>query len=170
MQITKAGYFFIFIFILAVACLIFGGCVRTQSPAPTNEIPVQEIRIHMVKFPNENLSMIALWYTGNEKNWSILSTYNGHLRSASELASGDLIRIPATIMVRTDSMTANFVIEQESKLRRSKKKQLATTSELQKTDQQDLVTQEPEVVPEEVNKQPAENSDQDKLIENLLPQ
>ena len=164
-----------------LAFLIMGiiSCGPHSAPAPdiSNTLPTQIVRIHKVAYNNENLSMIALWYTGNAKNWNILSTYNGHLRSASQLAIGNLIRIPSELMIRTDPMSADFVSEQAARLRRLKKKTVATkqpeTHEAIPSD-----TQEDQVVSdEELNEfantavqTPAPvNSSQDQLIENLLP-
>ncbi len=112
---------FISILVRLGCCLPIAGCTRAPSALDT-ALPSQEIRLHTVSFPHENLSIIALWYTGDTKNWSLLKSYNGHLPSGRFLSSGDIVRIPAELMQRSDKLSPEFVAEQRSKAKRLRKR------------------------------------------------
>lgn len=163
-----------FLILAILSCTTLSACIHAPDQSNIKNIPAQEIRIHRVNFPNENLSMISLWYTGNAKNWYILRTYNGHLRSASNLSTGNVIRIPSDIMIRMDEMPAGFVAEQRAKLKRVKKKPTSSTpvkSKQQTSESPDLPapssSMDSEILPDE-EFEDAEGASQDQLIENLL--
>lgn len=64
--------------------------------------------IHIVKLPEESLSIIAKWFTGDIKNWEILAKHNPTI-NPDRIYIGDKIRIPLDLMLRKTPMTLDFV-------------------------------------------------------------
>jgi hypothetical protein len=64
--------------------------------------------IHKVKFPDESISIIAQWFTGNLKNWKVLAKCNPRI-NPNRIFLGDVIRIPRILMTRQDPITHEFV-------------------------------------------------------------
>ncbi len=64
--------------------------------------------IHKVRFPDESISIIAKWFTGNLKNWKVLATCNPTI-TPNRIFIGDEIRIPRIMMTRQDPITHEFV-------------------------------------------------------------
>jgi hypothetical protein len=161
--------------ILSAGLLPVSGCHRFGHQPLTNVLPTQAVRVHQVNYPHENLSIIALWYTGDAKNWTQLSNYNGHLRSPSALSPGDVIRIPSEIMIRVDPMTSDFVAEQQVKMKRLRDRARSvagvvvgesTNAPATEATPQNAESETPPDAPLGVET-PAD-APQDQLIENLL--
>ncbi len=176
MKTSKLTRTCLFVIVSLLLCNILTGCAPQTKQEPANALPIEEVRLHKVNFPNENLSMIALWYTGDAKKWPLLRTYNGQLASASNLSVGNTIRIPAAIMTRIDQMPLEFVAEQRAKYKRGKKKSSIVSPSkkiskdpfsLNPTPQLEAPPQEEELISEDPY---FEESSQDQLIENLLPE
>ena len=64
--------------------------------------------IHKVKFPDESISIIAKWFTGDLKNWKVLAKCNPAI-NPNRIFRGNKIRIPRILMTRQDPMTLEFV-------------------------------------------------------------
>lgn len=64
--------------------------------------------IHKVRFPDESISIIAKWYTGNLENWKVLAKCNPTI-TPNRIFLGDQIRIPRILMTRQDPITHEFV-------------------------------------------------------------
>jgi hypothetical protein len=60
--------------------------------------------LHLVRHPNESLSIIAMWYTGSVGDWPKIKEYN-HLPSDA-LVLGQGILIPADMLVRSSPLPA----------------------------------------------------------------
>lgn len=68
--------------------------------------------IHSVSLPDESLSIIAKWFTGDLMNWEVLAKCNPDI-NPNRIFLGDKIKIPRSIMTRQDPMTAEFVIDSQ---------------------------------------------------------
>lgn len=64
--------------------------------------------IHKVRFPDESISIIAKWFTGNLKNWKVLAKCNPTI-NPNRIFLGDEIRIPRILMTRKDPIPHGFV-------------------------------------------------------------
>jgi hypothetical protein len=77
----------------------------TPPPPPPKE-PTYFIRV--VKWPNESLSIIAAWYTGQIDNWKILVEANREL-DPNRIRIGDSVRIPEELLKTREPMPQEFV-------------------------------------------------------------
>jgi hypothetical protein len=73
---------------------------------------------HIVRYQGETLTLIAKWYTGEAKNWSILVTKNPEV-SPNSLRIGALILIPREIVVTTEPMPRSFIPSSPSKSKKA---------------------------------------------------
>ncbi len=92
----------IFLFWFTVVILLTG-CTAGNHSLTTNQVYV-----HSVKWPNETMAKIALWYTGNTDNWIEISRLNRNC-DPSRLKRECLIRIPKDLMVKFEPMPKKFV-------------------------------------------------------------
>jgi hypothetical protein len=79
--------------------------VEQAAPPPPKE-PTYFIRT--VTWPNESLSIIAAWYTGQIDNWKGLVEANPEL-VPSQLRIGDKVRIPEELVKTREPMSQEFV-------------------------------------------------------------
>jgi len=122
------------LFILLLALLfIFAGCAKKSSEDVGSSTPSVEIAqpeypgavyeagdsvypegyyIHSVSLPDESLSIIAKWFTGDLLNWEVLAKCNPDI-NPNRIFLGNKIKIPRSIMTRQDPMTAEFVTESQ---------------------------------------------------------
>jgi len=70
--------------------------------------------IHTVSVPNENISIIAKWYTGSQTNWVVLAKCNPAIKP-NRIFLGDKIKIPRSLMTRHTKLPAKFVHQSQSK-------------------------------------------------------
>ena len=75
--------------------------------------------IHTVSVPNENISIIAKWYTGKQKNWVVLAKCNPTIKP-NRIFLGNKIKIPRSIMIRHTELPAKFVHQSHSGVKRKK--------------------------------------------------
>jgi hypothetical protein len=61
-----------------------------------------------VRFPDESISIIAKWFTGNLSNWKVLAKCNPKI-NPNRIFLGDEVRIPRILMTRQDPITHEFV-------------------------------------------------------------
>lgn len=64
--------------------------------------------IHTVRWPNEWLSIIANWYTGEVENWKALAKANPHI-DPNRIFMGDKILIPRNLLKTCELMPKKFV-------------------------------------------------------------
>src|SRR5512139_2711005 len=77
--------------------------VQQAPPAPPPpKAPTYFIRT--VAWPNESLSIIAAWYTGQIDNWKILVEANPQL-DPNRMRIGDKVRIPEELLKTREPMT-----------------------------------------------------------------
>ncbi|MCP4337718.1 MAG: LysM peptidoglycan-binding domain-containing protein [Desulfobulbaceae bacterium] len=105
------------------------------APEPVIEQPVEEYSdskyvegdeaypegyyIHTVSVPGENISIIAKWYTGEQKNWVVLVKCNSAIKP-NRIFLGNEIKIPRSIMTRDTELPAEFVRQSYSGAQRKK--------------------------------------------------
>ncbi|MGE5310786.1 MAG: hypothetical protein ACM3MN_03505 [Nitrospirota bacterium] len=81
--------------------------VQQAPPAP----PPPKARTYFIRtvtWPNESLSIIAAWYTGQIDNWKILVEANPELDPV-RIRKGDKVRIPEELLKTREPMTQEFV-------------------------------------------------------------
>ena len=64
--------------------------------------------VHKVRWPGENISLIAQWYTGSGKNWMTIAKVNSKIES-NRIIVGDRIIIPENLLKRRDPMPLSFL-------------------------------------------------------------
>lgn len=95
------------------ACLILicvtAGCIMTKKTGQWEPVqPGQRSFVHIVKWPDENLAIISLWYTGSERNEEKLADNNPNI-NPKQLIVGDRVFIPNDLLIRRDAMTEDFM-------------------------------------------------------------
>jgi len=88
---------------------------KGQMPPPATQVPPvppppkePTYFIRTVTWPNESLSIIAAWYTGQIDNWKILVEANPEV-DPSRIRIGDKVRIPEGLLKTREPMTQEFV-------------------------------------------------------------
>jgi len=97
-----------------------------QEPAPlppaVKETKPQEIFfMHTVKWSGETLSIIALWYTGDQANWKTIAQANPDL-NPNRILNGREILIPERLMKTHDPLPREYVDRFYSKTKKEKPK------------------------------------------------
>lgn len=92
---------------LFVALIILTtGCARRlkhTSPA-SRSMPFY----HVVRHPGETLGVVAIWYTGDVKNWEKIRDANPAL-NPSRIEIGDSVLIPENLVIKRDELPKDFV-------------------------------------------------------------
>ena len=121
------------VFVLTlISALVFTGCVAKRKPVdetttPVSEKPVKSVvkepeieyqagdktypegyYVHTVRVPNENISIIAGWYTGDQKNWVVLTKCNPTIKP-NRIFLGNRIKIPRRMITRRTPLPPEFV-------------------------------------------------------------
>jgi hypothetical protein len=86
--------------------------------------------VHETRYQGENLEIIAKWYTGDRKNWSVLADANPHIDSKG-VTVGNSVYIPEDLLKKRDPLPREFVASfnnkpeprSETKPKKRKKKQ-----------------------------------------------
>ena len=93
--------------ILAVAALAPED--KAQAKAPELAAMIESLRLlspgdvlHTVRYPEETLSVLSMWYTGTVRNWPLLQKYNK--LTCPKLKLGQDILIPAKLVWRWDPL------------------------------------------------------------------
>jgi hypothetical protein len=68
----------------------------------------QDVILHTVQWQGESLTLIAAWYTGDPRNWTILAAINGGDGSDAVRAS-EVILIPKALLTTETHMPRAFV-------------------------------------------------------------
>lgn len=63
---------------------------------------------HQVMYQGETLGLISRWYTGRTENWHLILDHNPQI-NAHRIRSGDIIRIPESLISRTDPLPQSYV-------------------------------------------------------------
>ena len=126
-------------FLCLIIALVCVGCGPKPKPVvlvePVVEQPVEEYTdskyeacdelypegyyIHTVSVPNENISIIAKWYTGEQRNWVVLVKCNPAIKP-NRIFLGNEIKIPRSIMTRHTELPAEFVHQSYSGAQKKK--------------------------------------------------
>lgn len=69
--------------------------------------------LHTVRWAEERLGAIALWYTGKADNWKALARATPNLRGRAP-APGDTVFIPEELLRRRDALPRSFVLQARS--------------------------------------------------------
>ncbi len=132
---------YLFYFLSLITALVCAGCalqskpITDVAPSPTMKQPVEEYSdstyeagdaaypggyyVHTVSVPNENISIIAKWYTGSQTNWVILAKCNPTIKP-NRIFLGDKIKIPRSLMTRHTALPAKFVHQSNAGVKRMK--------------------------------------------------
>jgi len=76
---------------------------------------------HTVKWSGETLSIISLWYTGDQGNWKAIAQTNPNL-NPNRIYVGNEILIPAVLLKTQNSLPREFVDRFYSKAKKEKPK------------------------------------------------
>jgi hypothetical protein len=76
---------------------------------------------HTVKWSGETLSIISLWYTGNQGNWKAIAQTNVNL-DPNRIYVGNEILIPVGLLKTQNSLPKEFVDRFYSKAKKEKPK------------------------------------------------
>ena len=79
--------------------------------------------VHTVRIPNENLTIIAKWYTNKQKNWLVLVKCNPDIKP-NRIFIGDKIKIPRSLLAQEASLPAEFVHQLQAEPQRKPKKKI----------------------------------------------
>jgi hypothetical protein len=69
--------------------------------------------LHTVRWAEESLGAIALWYTGKADHWKALARVTPNLRGRA-LTPGDTVFIPEELLRRRDALPRSFVLQARS--------------------------------------------------------
>lgn len=83
------------------------GCQR-RVLEPAQELPGTRFLVHEISVHGENPGIIALWYTGDVKQWKNLYI-PASAGTVYRLKAGDRILIPVELLKRSDALDAAFV-------------------------------------------------------------
>lgn len=75
---------------------------------PVPAAPEPRFHQHKVRWPEETLSHIAQWYTGNMNNWKAIAEVNPELNPKT-IDIGDTISIPEDLLTSRKPMPHSFV-------------------------------------------------------------
>ena len=159
-------------FLCLIIVLVSFGCglmpkpVVLVEPEPVIEQPVEEYSdgkyeagdelhpegyyIHTVSVPNENISIIAKWYTGEQRNWVALVKCNPAIKP-NRIFLGNEIKIPRSLMTRDTELPAEFVHQSYSGAQKKTSKAPVTQTQPTKSATQ--------VAAEEKPKEPADQTE-----------
>jgi hypothetical protein len=90
----------------ALPLLFLSGCLSLEKL--TGYFKQDPCYTHTVRWPGENLYIIAKWYTGNGENWKILARANPEL-DPDRIRVGETIRVPEKIMQTKKPLPQGFV-------------------------------------------------------------
>ncbi len=79
--------------------------------------------MHTVKLPNESISIIAEWFTGNAMNWKELAKCNPTIKP-DRIFLGDTIKIPHILMTRWKPIPQEFVAKYQTEPKKKHRKSL----------------------------------------------
>lgn len=98
------------IFLATISACSLQRKVNNFYKSPSGE----ELLIHRVSSVEENLRLIALWYTGSASKETEIRRSNPQLKSS--LKVGDFIAIPRDVLLQTEPLTSAFIESQKAEL------------------------------------------------------
>ena len=105
-----------------------------EAPPPSQvkaEPKPRETHIaHTVKWSGETLSIISLWYTGNQGNWKLIAQTNSNL-DPNRIYVGNEILIPVGLVKTQNSLPKEFVDRFYSKAKKEKSKPAPSSGQTQ---------------------------------------
>jgi hypothetical protein len=105
-----------------------------EAPPPSQvkaEPKPRETHIaHTVKWSGETLSIISLWYTGNQGNWKAIAQTNANL-DPNRIYVGNEILIPVGLVKTQNSLPKEFVDRFYSKAKKEKPKPIPNSGQTQ---------------------------------------
>ena len=141
---------FVYFFALMVT-FFFAGCVFQPKPvnkdvAPALQTPVEPAAleeaetnetfylpgdadfpegyyVHTVSIPDENITIIARWYTDARKNWQVLVKCNPDIKP-NRIFIGDKIKIPRSLLTQETPLPAKFVQQSQAAPQHKPKKKI----------------------------------------------
>ncbi len=135
-------------FLTLISALVLAGCVPKPKPvgenaAPVPEKPVESVvgqpemefqagdkaypegyYVHTVSVPNESISIIARWYTGDQKNWVVLAKCNPAIKP-NRIFLGNKIKIPRNMITRQTPLPPEFVQQSQAEPQLKRKKKIS---------------------------------------------
>jgi hypothetical protein len=78
------------------------------EPAPVLIAQEPRLHVHIVRWPGESLSHIALWYTGDETSWKALVEANSGI-NPNRIFIGNRILIPEDLLKTREAMPRDFL-------------------------------------------------------------
>jgi hypothetical protein len=124
--------------ILVLACIGFGcshskptPSVSSKETKPTPSVSTKKTKpmpsakkvqppkkcpylVHKIRWPGETLSVIAMWYTGNFRNWKAVAKANPEL-NPNRMFCGNELLIPADLLKTRKPLPKEFVSKYTSK-------------------------------------------------------
>ncbi|MBU1168606.1 MAG: hypothetical protein KKD44_03485 [Proteobacteria bacterium] len=83
--------------------------IKVEDPIDVPDVTMKfRFYSHRVRWPDESLSLISKWYTGNEKNQNALAMEEPIIHPGHVLI-GDVILIPNELMITPKPMPRNFI-------------------------------------------------------------
>ena len=143
-----ANHTLLVFFLTLISALVFAGCVPkpkpvSQNAAPVPEKPIESVAkqpemefqagdraypegyyVHTVRVPSESISIIARWYTGNQKNWVVLAKCNPAIKP-NRIFLGNKIKIPRSMVTRSTPLPPEFVQQSQAEPQRKRKKKIS---------------------------------------------
>lgn len=111
--------------LLIVALVAMNGCLgvekmdadlntslQTMNSASTKE-PAADFLEHTVRWRGETYIRISWWYTGSGTNWRSIADANPSI-SAKKIMIGDVLHIPARLVIRQEAMPEGYRVPQSA--------------------------------------------------------
>ncbi len=83
------------------------GLEEEEAEYTAEDASDEDVYLHTVQSPSETLSSIAEWYTGDPKNWTVLSDFNGG-HGSDAVRPNEVILIPKFLLITTTPMPRPF--------------------------------------------------------------
>ncbi len=99
---------------------VLAGCQTTKVDKWKPVRSQHKNQVHTVTWGDENLQVIAKWYTGSETNWKEIANANPNILP-SLLSVGDRILIPSALLKTRAAMTKGFLQEWQRSAKRLEK-------------------------------------------------
>lgn len=113
-QTVRKGLVAISLVLVCTCC----ASVKTKPSEEKGQPPGKsDYFVHKIRWPGETLSIIAIWYTGNYRNWIALAKANPNL-NPNRIFRGNRILIPSNLLKTRKELPKEFVAKFTSKPKR----------------------------------------------------
>ncbi|TKB27024.1 LysM peptidoglycan-binding domain-containing protein [Desulfopila sp. IMCC35006] len=148
-----SNHTYLVFFLTLISALVLAGCtpkpkhvgknaapvpektIEAVAEQPETELPEMEFQagdkaypegyyVHTVSVPNESISIIARWYTGDQKNWVLLAKCNPTI-NPNRIFLGNKIKIPRRMITRPTPLPPEFVQQSQTEPQRKRKKKIS---------------------------------------------